>query len=692
MMLTLVLLFAMLTPAPACADEVDGQRSETGTVARPETEALKIEDVVVSATRSEVKKEEIPTVIEVVTPLDLETAVDDNLTRILKKNSSVDVIDYPGVLSGIGIRGFRPEFSGINKHTLVLIDGRPAGTENIASILKTNVSRIEVLKGPASALYGAEAMGGVVNIITKRSTGEIESSVTLGGGSFETHYERASSGGAVGELFDYDVSAGNKDQNDDFTMGDGNKRENTSFQEMNAALRLGRDLGDFLRVDIKGDWYGGRDILSPNALHYGDERPSEKDIDRFGGDLSLKAAWGSGETSLTLYAADEAYDTTRRYTGEAPYKSYETQTEWFGAQLSHTYSLADHDLTAGLDYQTIAESSKSYNSDGSRKAPYSPDNGRDNIGVYGDAFLRFFDARLILNGGLRYDQFELETKETPYRSDFVAGTENFNIVNPRAGIKYSVDRRRRVQLHATIGTAFVPPEAAEMAGYSERELTDGTIMYTRGNPDLDPEKSLTYDGGVTLQHRTFGFMADLTYFHTDVDDKITEKAVSETEKTYANAYEAEMSGLEWTLSQDIGTLLGWGRSLAFYFNGTYFFKAEEEVEIEEDGVVVDVQWRDIHNVAQTKFNTGLTYDDDRFFAKFNVRYIGERKDKDWYTSGYPEIEYDDFTICDLSAGMRFLKHHKVKLSVENVFNEDYFEKPQYPMPGRAFYADYTFTF
>jgi vitamin B12 transporter len=689
LMFALALLLCQPPTPSVAADEVTAAE---GASAPPDGNTFRMEAVVVSATRSKVKKEEIPSVVEVVTPLDLETAVDANLTRILKKNSSVDVIDYPGVLSGIGIRGFRPEYSGITKHSLVLIDGRPAGAENIATILKSNVARIEVLKGPASALYGAEAMGGVVNIITKKSTGEIESALTVGGGSFETHYESASSGGAVGDKFDYDISVGNKDQNDDFTMGDGNKRENTSFQEMNAALRLGSFVSDILRVDIKGDWYGGRDIMSPNAQHYGNERPSEKDIDRFGGDLNLKAVWGSSETRLTLYGADEAYETSKHYRGEAPYKSYETETEWLGAQLSHTYGLAAHDLIAGIDYQTIAETSKSYNDDGTRKAPYSPDNGRDNTGVYGDAFLRFFDAHLILNTGLRYDKFDLETKQTPYKTDFTAGTESFDIVNPRAGIKYFVDRDRRVQLHATIGTAFVPPEAAQMVGYSERELSDGTIMYTRGNPDLDPEKSLTYDGGVTLQHQTFGFMVDLTYFHTDVDDKITEKAVSETEKTYANAYQAEMRGLEWTLSEDFGTLLDWGRSLAFYFNGTYFFKAEEEVAVEEEGGVVDVQWRDIHNVARTKFNTGLTYDDQQFFGKFNVRYIGKRKDKDWYAAGYPEIEYDDFTICDLSAGVRFKKHHKIGLNVENIFNADYFEKPEYPMPGRAFYADYTYTF
>jgi len=643
-----------------------------------------IDEIVVSATRSETKKEEVPSVMELIKPLDIETTIDTNITRVLKKNSSVDVIDYPGVLSGISIRGFRPEFSGITKHSLILIDGRPAGAENIASILKNNVERIEVLKGPASSLYGAEAMGGVVNIITKKSQGKIKTSITTGGGSFATHYENINSGGSITDKLNYDLSLSNKDQDNDFTMGNGKARDNTSYQETNGALRIGSSFTDTLRFDIKADWYAGRDIKTPNAMHYEDQKPSEKDIDRFGGDLTVKKSWGSNEIHFTLYASNEKYDTSKMYVGELPYKSYAKKTEWIGTQLSNTYKLKNHDITTGFDYQEISVESESYNSDGSRKAPYSPNNGRENLGVYADGFLRFFNERLILNAGLRYDTFDIESKDTPYKTDFTPGTESFDIVNPRTGLKYFFDKDRIFQAHATIGTAFVPPEAAKKAGYSERELSDGTIMYLRGNPDLDPEKSITWDGGFSIQNKRIGFFVDLTYFQTKVDDKITALKVSDTERTYANAFEAEMSGVEWELSQDLGILMEWNRKLEIYFNGTYFIKAEEQIS--------ENKWRDIHNVSDTKFNTGVMYNDNTFFGKFNIRYMGERKDSDWYTSGYPEITYDDFTVCDLSAGVRFKKYHKVKVGVDNIFNENYFEKPEYPLPGRAVYADYTFTF
>ena len=129
--------------------------------------------MVVTARRAEAKIEETPQRIEIIGTEQIESTPSLDLTDTLKKNSSVDVIQYPGNLSGIGIRGFRPEFSGINKHSLLLIDGRPAMGTNLSLINMDRVERIEVLKGPASALYGSQAMGGVVNVITRESKGPL---------------------------------------------------------------------------------------------------------------------------------------------------------------------------------------------------------------------------------------------------------------------------------------------------------------------------------------------------------------------------------------------------------------------------------------------------------------------------------------------------------------------------------------
>ena len=668
---TLVCLMAGFLPAMAEENQDKNRFYEMG-------------EVVVTATRSEVKKEEVPAVIDVISALDLDTTVDRNIVRVLKKNSSIDVIDYPGVLSGISIRGFRPEFSGITKHHMVLIDGRPAGATNLATILKDNVERIEILKGPASALYGAEAMGGVVNIITKKSKGIINTSLTGGGGSFDTYYESIASGGKITDWLDFDASMSNKNQNNDLRMGNGKKRDNTSYKEKYGNLRLGSSFTDNWRIDMKSDWYAGRDIMTPNALFYEDRRPSEKDINRYGGDISLTGKIGDHEPLFTLYTSHEDTETTKRYEDdEHPYKSYESETEWWGAQVQNSYHILDHDITVGADYQDIDVESKSYNING-RKAPYSPNNERENVGVFGDAFLRLFSGRLILNTGIRYDWFELTTQKTPLKTDFTPGSENFSHTSPRAGLKYFFTDDRVFQFHSTIGTAFVPPKADQMAGFSEREIDANVTMVNKGNSSLDPETSLTWDVGLSYNKKEWGIFADITYFHTDVDDKISKVKINDTLTSYENSDESEIHGLEFELSVDAGQIMNWGRKIEFFINGTRLFSAVEKIPGKGD--------RDIHNISHWKLNTGVCYDDSMFFGKFLVRYMGERKDYDWYVKGYPTITYDAFTVCDLEAGVKFLKHHQVKLSVENIFDEYYYEKPEFPLSGRAIFAEYSLNF
>ena len=93
------------------------------------------ESVVVTARRVETRLSETPQKIEVIDATDIERSVAADLTDVLKKNSGVDVVQYTGALSGVGIRGFRPQISGINKRSLLLIDGRPSGVTNLATLL-----------------------------------------------------------------------------------------------------------------------------------------------------------------------------------------------------------------------------------------------------------------------------------------------------------------------------------------------------------------------------------------------------------------------------------------------------------------------------------------------------------------------------------------------------------------------------
>jgi len=660
---------------------------KTAGEAQPRSEMIRLPSVVVTATRSQKEIKNIPVKIEVIDRQAVALTTGETLTEQLKKNSSINVIEYPGALAGIGIRGFRPEFSGITKHSLVLINGRPAGASNLATILLDNIERIEVLKGPASSLYGGEAMGGVVNIITRKNTEMLTGIAEIGYGAFETRFLKGAIGGGLGKDFDFDLSARRFEQADDFKMGNGKIRKNTSYRTQNGSLRLGADFWEDWRIDISGDLYQGRDIKLPGDIFDGDAKSGRKDIDRSGLDLRIGGGLGSGnKVAFTAYKTNETSESYKHFTGRAtpvqvePYRSFDADIDWLGFQLKDEYTWAGHQFISGIDYQDIEKKSRSYNQDGSRKAPFSPDEGRKNWGAYLESIWTFFDQKLTATLGGRYDAFDVETKATPFKTDFRPNSENFSTFSPRAGFNYNFPQGLR--LHTTIGKAFVPPSAAQLAGFAER-IVGGVTMTTQGNANLDPESSLSYDIGFAYDQPQEGLSLDLTYFHTDVDDRISRVTNGNT-TTFENSLGAVMEGLEADMSFDIGAALAWQRVVSFFVNATYMLKAEEEQ--------VGGTKRDIQNVAKSTINYGVQYDDGLRDGKLHFRSQGKMKDTDWNAAGFPEIEYPAFTVVDLVLRTTFVEKNRFTLKIDNLFDKDYFEKKGFPKPGRAFYVSYDYQF
>ena len=176
----------------------------SGTTSDDAVQSVRLETIVVTASRREQSLGDIAASMEVIDATAFETTSGAYLTDIIKKNASVDVIEYPGGLSGVGLRGFRPQFSGVNQRVLVLVDGRPSGATSLANISRAGVERVEILKGSASAAYGPSVMGGVVNIITRKSDGDMEGNVSTRFGSFDTLEFAGSVGGALNDRFNFD--------------------------------------------------------------------------------------------------------------------------------------------------------------------------------------------------------------------------------------------------------------------------------------------------------------------------------------------------------------------------------------------------------------------------------------------------------------------------------------------------------
>ncbi len=645
------------------------------------------EHVVVTARRAETRLAETPQRIEVIDAVDLERTVAADLTDVLKKASGVDVIQYSGALSGIGIRGFRPQFSGINKRSLLLIDGRASGVTNLATLRLDHVDRIEVLKGAASALYGSSAMGGVVNVITRRSRGKIAGDVRLGGGSFGTSDVSARMGGNASSRVDFDLSGNLFDQRDSIRMGNGAVRPATSYQTHDGTVRLGVDLGQGWRVDGRANGYRGRDILTPGELASGVNAQGSKDLERSTQDVVLSGRLASHEVSITAFSANEASHTTNVTSGNPadapflPYLSFESDLQWSGVQLKDAWRWSRlGDLVVGVDYEKVSSVSRSFARTGAETAPFSANSHKRTVGAYAEQTLKFRAARTVMTLGGRLDRLTNETVETRLKTNFTPSAATFHVFNPSIGLKHQL--RPGLRAHITAGRAFIPAEAFQLTG-STVSTIGGRTQINQGNADLRPERSTSFDVGAEWSAATT--RVDVTVFRTKVRDRFISNVTISNPPAPApivvsveNGLDAHLSGLELELAQRIGSRVG------VFANTTHYFQRKERLTSGAE--------QDILNVARNTIRAGIDLDFGRVAARVSGRYVQGRKDNDFNLPGFPIIENENFTVVDAMVTYRLARRHAMVASINNLFDAYYYEKLGFPLQGASFALSYRLGF
>jgi vitamin B12 transporter len=669
--------------------------SHTETVTIPAAAPLRIvleaggfaESVVVTARRAETRLAETPQKVEVIDAVDIERSVAADLTDVLKKNSGVDVVQYSGALSGIGIRGFRPQISGINKRSLLLIDGRPSGVTNLATLLLNNVDRIEILKGAASSVYGSSAMGGVVNVITRQSRGKISGNARVGAGTFGASELASRVGGSASDRVDFDLTGSLFDQRNDYRMGNGVVRPATSYKTYDGTVRVGADFARTWRIDGRANGYLGRDIMTPGDIASGINSQGSKDVERSTGDGRLTGRIGTHDLAFTGYGAQEASHTTNVTTTNPldvpylPYLSFESELTWSGLQARDSWQVSRiSSLVLGIDYERVTSLSRSYARTGEQTAPFSANSNKRSTGFYAEHTLKLWGARTVVALGGRVDRITNETVETPLKTNFAPSASTFTVFNPSLGMKHELVKGLRG--HFTIGRAFIPAEAIMLTGFTTTVI-GGRTQISQGNPDLRPERSTSFDIGAEWTSAATRF--DITAFRTIVRDRFISNVVVSNPAapdpivvSVANGLDAHISGLDLEGEQRIGGHLG------VFGNITHYFHRKERLA---SGVE-----QDILNVALNTVRAGVDLDVGRLGARVSGRYVQGRKDNNFNAPGFPIISYDNFTVADASATYRLVRQHAVMLAINNLFDTYYYEKLGFPLQGASLKLSYRLGF
>ncbi len=549
-----------------------------------------------------------------------------------------------GGLTQVRIRG------GEGNHTLMLIDGIEAGDPfqgefDFATLIADDIARVEVLRGQQSALYGSDAIGGVIHYITPRGQEMPGFRARAEGGSFGTYAGSTRFAGVAG-IVDY-VLTGSYYKTDGVVVArNGNDEvgsKNASFSSNfivtpshNITLTA---IGRYHYLDADSapqdfNWPPGPDYGS--AIDGGDTTEAETFYGLLKGELSLL----DGDWTHALSLQGVGGERTNATLGAPTFKT-EGSRRKFSYVTSYFFDtgIARNALTFAVDDER--ETYRNLPIGGAPPAPMNEEREMTTIGIVGEYNFNLGDAFAVTG---------------VYRRDWNSGFEDADTY--RVGALYAFDFG--LQLHAAYGTGFKAPNNIELFGFDP-----GTFV---GNPDLKPELSRGWELGAEddlTERISFG----ATYFSNRLENEIYTIFTPSFESTTGNrTTESRQRGVEVFAEVKLDS--------GFRFEGSYTY-----IDATENGVEEVLRAPHIASAALSWRSM-----DDVFGGFVNLRYNGRQKDNNFTFSGTNPAVLRSFTLVDAGGDWKFNEHLQIFGRIENLFDENYEEVYTFRTAGRAFYV------
>jgi len=606
--------------------------------------AREMDDLVVTATRLATPRGELASSVTVITAEDIKRKQYRSVPQALRSVPGLHVVQTggPGQQTSVFMRGAN------SNHTLVLIDGvevsdpsSPNGAVDFSNLWLDNIERIEIVRGAQSTLYGSDAIGGVIQITTRRGAGKLHGAAKAEGGSDNTFNQQASAAGA-NDAVNYSLGVMHTDTDADSVtpsrLRNGVSAEDDDYENWTTSARLGIDLGDTLEMNFFGRYIDSETKLDPELEMFGFGTTEDRDAKLeqteylLRGEATAQLLDGLWEATFSTSYTD--FDRKNRNNRQSPNETL-TRTRFEGDKLkfelkNDLYLTDEHTFTLGLETEKENMDSGGFSDFGGFVVGEESNADSRNNAVYAqDQFS--YGGRIFGTIGGRYDKYDDFGSEVTYRFAPVY-----------------VHRKTGTRIKGSVATGFKAPTLFQTDGFTPNNFGS----FYRGNPNLDPEESFGWEAGFEQLLWNERINLGATYFKSHIDDLMQVVFDPSFNSTYENIDKADIKGIESFIHTQLL------KSLSVNANYTYTDAennntGEKLLRRPKHKADLDIQYQ-----PTAKASINLT-----------VNYVSDYNDISRETGG--TIKGDDYTVLDIAAEYAISKRWRIFGRVENVTDEHY---------------------
>ncbi|SDU53350.1 iron complex outermembrane recepter protein [Desulfobacula phenolica] len=611
--------------------------------------------------------------IFVITGDDLKRSGVTNIPDALRMVPGVTVARIDSNKWAVNVRGFNSRFAA---QLLVLIDGRSVYTPTysgvyweVNDILLEDVDRIEVIRGPGATLWGANAVNGVINIITKHTKETHGGLVSAGNGNVEKNMASARYGNCFGEDSHWRIYTKHQER-DEFKYLTGGKADD-NWKITQFGFRMDSTLTPKDNLTVQGDIYEGDinqelNLVDKKNFPYMGVFPVETSVSG----KNLLTRWQHTLSSSSDFSLQVYYDTTKRIED-----IIDEKRDNFDMDFQHRFAAGTrHDIVWGVRYRyTDDDYANSIISD------IDPTSRQDNLySAFVQDEISFLRDRVRLTIGSKFEHNDYSGYE----------------VQPSARLMWAANSRHKIW--GAVSKAVRTPSRAEFDGKLSYVATPVSVAFPpsfvpkvvplvidmKGNEHFDAEELMAYELGYRFIP-THKFSVDLTFFYNDYENlRMFENGETVSTGTAIIMESNLVNGYSETSC---------GGGVAIIFKPSDFFKcnlAYSFINTDNNGI-----WGfPRHQVsARGQFNLTKTLELDAW-----LRYVDDTSASYIFTDNF-QYDIDDYLTMDLRLGWKITPQLELSLVGQNLLDKTHMEFVQEAFSRateveRSFYGKLTYQF